>query len=161
METWQTRATTGKHPSGLYGGACTSTGHNVYLYGGHNDSGYDGSFHQLDIDSLEWAQLPSGPMRKCGCGMVSYEDKLILFGGFGTPSGPIQPGAQFIEDREYNDGRGWTNELHMFDIQKSEGCYLLRVYSLIPSLPQVQKICKISSPQKLCVLVSINLCGVC
>ena len=60
-------------------------------------------------------------MRKSGCGMVSYLDKLILFGGYGIPSGPTQPGAQFIKNSKYTDGRGWTNELHMFDVQKGEG----------------------------------------
>ena len=117
METWQTRATTGKNPHGLYSGACTSSGHLLLLYGGYDKSCYHDSLYQLDTDSLEWSQLPSGPMRKSGCGMVSYEDKLILFGGYGTPSGPIQTGAVFIENSKL-PGRGWTNELHMFEIQK-------------------------------------------
>ena len=56
-------------------------------------------------------------MRKAGCGMVSYDDQLILFGGYGTPSGPTQPGAEFVE---HTGGAGWTNELHMFNVQKGE-----------------------------------------
>ena len=52
--------------------------------------------------------------------LVSYEDKLILFGGYSSPSGPTQPGAQFIKDSRYTDGDGWTNELHVFDVQKGK-----------------------------------------
>ena len=119
METWQTRATTGKCPPTVYRGSCTSSGHHLYLYGGSDGHCYNDSLHQLDTDSLEWSQLPSGPMKKIRCGMVSYEDKLILFGGYGTPSCPTQPGAEFVENRTTN-GRGWTNELHMFDLQKGD-----------------------------------------
>ena len=98
LETWQTRETTGKPPPGLYSGACISSGHHIYLYGGHNKgSRKQDSLHRLDTDSLKWSQLPSGPMRKTGCGMVCYDDQLILFGGYGIPSGPTQPGAEFVE----------------------------------------------------------------
>ena len=121
LETWQTRATTGKHPPALYSGSCTTSGHHLYLYGGVDGQLYHDSLYQLDTDSLEWSQLPNGPMRKSGSGMVSYEDKLILFGGYGPPSGPTQPGAQFIKKGRFTESRGWTNELHMFDVQKGEG----------------------------------------
>ncbi len=118
MERWQTRATTGQPHPGLYDGACTSSGNHLYLYGGYDQSRFQDSLYRLDTDSLEWSQLPSGPMRKIGCGMVSYKEKLILFGGYGIPSGPTQPGAEFIK---ITDGHGWTNELHTFDVQKGEG----------------------------------------
>ena len=124
METWQTRATTGKHPPGLCDGACTSSGHHLYVYGGWDGSHHHDSLHQLDTDSLVWSQLPSGPIRKSGCGMVSYEDRLIVFGGHGIPSGPTQPGAEFIKDSMFIDGRGRTNELHLFDMQKSKNTEL-------------------------------------
>jgi hypothetical protein len=53
--------------------------------------------------------------------MVVNGNKLILFGGYGFPSHPIQPGAQFTEDSRYTNGVGWTNELHMFDLEEGEG----------------------------------------
>ena len=126
METWQTRTTTGKHPPGPYDGACTSSGHHLYVSGGDDGFGSDpsllkDSLHQLDTDSLEWSELPSGPTKKQKCAMVAYKDKLILFGGYGIPSGPMQPRAQFIEHNRFTDGRGWTNELHSFDLHKGEG----------------------------------------
>ena len=120
LERWQATSTTGKCPPCLTISACTSSGHHLYLYGGSDGSKFHDSLYQLDTDSLEWSQLPSGPMRKSGHGMVSYEDKLILFGGYGIPSGPTQPGAEFIKNSKHSDGRGWTNELHMFDIKKGK-----------------------------------------
>ena len=127
METWKTRATTGKHPPCVYSGACTSSGHHLYRYGGHESSDYHDSLYQLDTDSLEWSQLPSGPMRKCRCGTVSYEGNLILFGGYGPLSGPTLPGADYIENTT-SPGHGWTNELHMFDVQK--GTYILEWFQV-------------------------------
>ena len=121
-ETWQTKATTGSPPPGLYRGSCTSSSSapHIYLYGGWDVQQQHDSLHQLNIDSLEWTQLPSGPMRKAGCGMVSYEDQLILFGGYGVPSGPTQPGAEFMSNKR-TDGRGWTNELHSYHLKEGEG----------------------------------------
>ena len=56
-------------------------------------------------------------MRKGGCGMVSFlQDKLAVFGGYGIPTGPTQPGAMFTKDTEFATGSGWSNELHVFSI---------------------------------------------
>ena len=49
--------------------------------------------------------------------MVAYGNKLVLFGGYGIPSGPTQPGAEFVKNTSFTDGRGWTNELHSFDLK--------------------------------------------
>jgi hypothetical protein len=59
-------------------------------------------------------------MRKIGCGLISYDGKLVLFGGYGYPSGPTPSGADFIRDRMSTDGRGYTNELHIFDLKEGE-----------------------------------------
>ncbi len=48
------------------------------------------------------------------------EDQLILFGGYGYPSGPTQPGAEFIKSTKYTDGSGWTNELHSYSLKEGE-----------------------------------------
>lgn len=66
-----------------------------------------------------------GPMRKRSCRMVAYgHNKLALFGGFGIPTGCIQPGATFAKITEKI---GYTNELYMFNV--NEG---LRLDSQIP-----------------------------
>ena len=53
--------------------------------------------------------------------MVTYGNMLILFGGYGYPSGPTQPGAEFKKDSKFTGGAGWTNELHTFDLKEGEG----------------------------------------
>ena len=53
--------------------------------------------------------------------MIAQDSKLVLFGGYGIPSGPIQRGAEFIKQRDFTDGRGWTNEVHTFDLKEGEG----------------------------------------
>lgn len=124
MESWESKLTAGSPPSpGLYNGACASAGHYIYLYGGHDGPRYQSSLHQLDTETSKWTQLASdGPMRKIACGMVTYSNLIVLFGGYGVPSGPIQAGAEFIKNSMSGDGsiRGWTNELHTFDLYKGE-----------------------------------------
>ena len=121
LETWEKHSTTGL-PPGLYAGACTSLLDSFYWFGGENGSSGYNSLHRLDTTTLEWRELQplnqaDGPMRKRGCGMVSFlQDKLAVFGGYGVSTGPTQPGAMFIKDTDFTDGRGWSNELHVFNI---------------------------------------------
>ena len=121
LETWTRLNTTGTPPSGVWSGACAAVGHHLYTYGGldTSDSPVD-SFHQLDTRTLVWSELPNGPMRKAGSRMIAYDNKLFLLGGAGIPSGPIQPGSEFILDEYVNDGSGWRNEIHSFDPTKGE-----------------------------------------
>ena len=123
LESWYSEDTGGVLPPGLYVGACASVGHHVYVYGGVDGSAHQGSLHQLDTRTRTWKQLSStGPTRKAGCQMVAYDSNLVLFGGYGIPSGPTQPGAEFVKCSTFTDGRGWTNELHTFDVLiKGEG----------------------------------------
>ena len=91
------------------------------MFGGFDGSVDLNSLHQLDTQSWTWSELTkSGPMRKAGCGMIAFDRNLLLFGGYGLPSGPTQPGAKFINDSKYTYHRGWTNELHLFDFKKGE-----------------------------------------
>ena len=123
LESWSSEDTGGDvPPPGLHDGACAYSGHHVYVYGGYDGSAHQGSLHQLDTRTWTWKQLSStGPMRKAGCKMVAYDSNLVLFGGYGIPSGPTQPGAEFVKYSKYTDGSGLTNELHTFDLIKGEG----------------------------------------
>ena len=94
-ETWKTEATTGYPPPGLYGGASTTINDHLYVYGGQDGLNYYDSLHRLDMHSLQWSELPSGPTRKASCRMISHEDKLLLFGGL--------------------DGKQCNNDLHCFE----------------------------------------------
>ena len=117
---WDVNKCSGIPPPGLYTGACASAGHHVYLYGGSDGLCYQNSLNQLDTRSWTWKQLSrTGPMRKVGCGMVACDSKLVLFGGYGHPSDPTQPGADFMKDSKCTDV-GWTNELHTFDLKEGE-----------------------------------------
>ena len=58
--------------------------------------------------------------------MVTYGSKLVLFGGYGNQLDHTQPGANFFEDGNY--GNGWTNELHIFDLETGEARELELVY---------------------------------
>ena len=45
------------------------------------------------------------PMKKTGCGMVSFgQDKLVLFAGYGIPSPRVHPGSVFIPNKGVTDG---------------------------------------------------------
>ena len=120
LECWEHCECSGPLPPALYEGCCASTGDQLYMYGGRDGSAYQGCLYQLDPKSRKWQQLSSdGPMRKIGCRMVIYGRKLVLFGGYGIPSDPTQPGAQFIKNAIHNDGISvWTNELHIFDLEE-------------------------------------------
>lgn len=109
------------HP-GLESAACTSFGGRMYVYGGRiNQNTYVDVLSCLDLGTLAWSQLSpgeNGPMRKIGAGMVPFHhDKLIVIGGFGFLTGPTQPGSSFVST-DLSDGRGWSNEIHVFDISQ-------------------------------------------
>ena len=122
LETWEKQSTTGAAPPGLRDGACTSLLDSLYWFGGYDASSYYNSLHSLDTTTLEWRELQplnqaDGPMKKTGCGMVSFlQDQLAVFGGYGIPTGPTQPGAMLTKSIDFTDGRGWSNEFHVFDI---------------------------------------------
>ena len=125
-EVWCQRGTGGTPHPGLTGAACTSFGNRLFIYGGYCDdtfSNISGALNCLDLTTLTWSQLSlaggtaGGPMRKAGCGIVHFHhDKLAVIGGGGIPTGPTQPGSSFIT--EVTDGRGSTNEIHVFDISQ-------------------------------------------
>ena len=125
-ETWREIPIIGTPPEGLYDGTATYSDHFLYTYGGHNGTSYSSSLNQLDTRSYTWTQLSSqhecGPMRKTGCGIIYYNNSLIICGGVGNPSSKLQAGSQFIKSTKYKDDTGWTNEIHVFNI--SEGSKL-------------------------------------
>ena len=123
LEAWQQDATTGVPPPASYGGGCTSVHESLLQYGGWDGKSYVRSLHQLNTVTLNWEELhqstPQGPMAKHGCGLASFQGgKVGLFGGYSIPTGPTQPGSTFTRDTRYSDGRGWTNEFHLFDLQE-------------------------------------------
>ena len=125
LETWEEHHTTGLPPSGLYDGACTSLLDSLYWFGGYDSRCFHNSLHKLDPTTLEWSELQplnqaDGPMRKAGCGMVSFlQNRLAMFGGYGILTDSIQPGAMFTKSTTFPGGKGWSNELNVFNIMES------------------------------------------
>ena len=120
LEAWRQLNTAGTPHPGLSGAACVSDGENVFTYGGHSGKRFEGVLSRLNLETLTWSQLSpetaGGPMRKSSCGLIIVQDKLVLIGGYGVPTGPIQPQATL--DTRFTDGKGSSNEIHEFNMSQ-------------------------------------------
>ena len=126
LEQWRTQeVVAGSAPKEMYAGACcVSPSGDLYVYGGMDTNyAWHGELHKLDSGSLSWIQLTeesdaSGPMKKNACGLVFVgQHQLVIIGGYGVPHGPTQPGSSFIKNTKSTSGSGWTNEIHVFDLE--------------------------------------------
>ena len=108
--------------------SCVATNRRMYVFGGCGSSlfglskTYYKDMYELDLVSFKWHHLRAvndqeGPLAKYLCGMVLYdEDILVVFGGFGVKSNGVmyQSGAEY---HMIDSGTGmWTNEMHLFHI---------------------------------------------
>ena len=126
FETWEEQATEGTPFLGLYRGACTSALDKMYVYGGNDGSNLHGSLHVLDINTKRWSVLSgesstgTTPMIKVGCGLACcLGDNLSLFGGYcRNLDNSIQGGSSFIANHNFEDGRGWSNEFHLYSLRE-------------------------------------------
>ena len=138
---WNQMPTTGPNPPGLNRSACTSIGSKIFSYGGWTWESYTDALCELDTTTMQWRQHqplnPSeGPMRKSDAGMIALSSNLLcVIGGYGIPSGTIRPMSKFTKDSRYSDGRGWTNEVHVYNTETSM-CQLDAVNYYILQQPQ-------------------------
>ena len=121
-ETWNTRATTGAPPPGLYDGGCTVIDNSLYYFGGSDGYSCYNSLHCINSITAEWKELSSlnpgnQPVPKTGFGIVTYTEtaSVAIFAGVCVTHQPTQAGARFIESTKYT-GFGWTNEFHLFNL---------------------------------------------
>ena len=121
-ELWEQRQVTGDAPSpGSCAAASASLHDDLFSFGGGDDRGkYQNTLHRLDTKMWRWCQLSAqnaegAPMPRYGCGLISFRDSLAVFGGYGIPRGPTEP-RSFIKNTSSTDGRGWTNEFHMYSV---------------------------------------------
>ena len=118
-ELWSPLATIGAPTSNLCDGASTSHEGSSFMFGGYDGSSRYNCLYQLDQNnkfSEHKFSTEVSPMKKVGCRMISYNKSLLLFGGQGTASYPIQPGSELI-----NEFTGdYTNELHSFNLEEGE-----------------------------------------
>ena len=132
---WQQKKVTGETPvPGICSVASASINDDLFTFGGHDGSTYFNSLHKLK-DVSQWFELcpqnesEDSPMAKIGAGMVAFGDDLAVIGGYGTPHGPTQPGSSFIRDTRHEDGRGWTNEIHTYNLKNG---VFIHVQDLFP-----------------------------
>ena len=129
LEVWKEVLTHGSPPPAVFQGASAHSQHYLYVYGGQKDDGsYSGCLHRLDTKTSFWTQLAAhsaaAPMKKLECGMTVYENSVILIGGYGVLTGPIHPGSKWVcvdeDDNEDPNTRGWTKEMHKYDLREGE-----------------------------------------
>ena len=138
-ELWEQRQVEGDPPSpGTYVAASASLHDDLFSFGGWDGSYYFNALHRLDTKTWRWCQLSpqnaeEAPMPKIGCGMISFGDKLGVFGGYGIPKGPTEP-QSFIKNTRFTDGRGWTNEFHIYHLKEG-------VYNSYYQLNSSRKVC--------------------
>ena len=122
-ESWEQRPVTGDVPSpGTYAAASASLHYDLFSFGGHDGSQYFNTLRRLDTEKLCWSQVSpqnanGAPMPKTGCGILAFANGLGVFGGYGVPQGPTEP-RSFIKDTASTDGRGWTNEFHIYNLSQ-------------------------------------------
>ena len=128
LESWRQLETHGPTPPGLFNGASAHSESYLYVYGGTKRDGfYSGCLHSLDTKISSWTQLAAhsanAPMKKIGCGMIVYDNSVIVVGGIGVRNGPIQPGSEWRGNdvKEDPSTKGWTNEMHKYDLREGKG----------------------------------------
>ena len=123
---WEHRAIyVDNKPRGVRSGGFVAQGKFIYSFGGRDDTGFGrfNTLHKFDTEELRWIAFPPSivstetPIPKAGCEPVIIDNKLCVFGGYGTPTDPrIQPGSDFHHDEGVHD-RGNTNEFHVYNLK--------------------------------------------
>ena len=122
-ESWEQRPVTGDAPApGTYNAASASLHDDLFSFGGHDGSQNLNTLRRLNTEKLCWSQVSpqnadGAPMPKWGCGMIALGRGLGVFGGFGVPRGLTEP-QSFIKKTGSTDGRGWTNEFHIYNLSQ-------------------------------------------
>ena len=128
---WERRSTTATPPAGVMDYACTNIRDSILYFGGSCklDDCFHNDLFELDTLTNEWREIinfspANGPMRKCDCGMISFnmnaEDNLLVIGGFGPTPITTHTGYKYITDTR-NPNHCYTNEIHTMCVNSSPG----------------------------------------
>ena len=127
---WERHRTRGSSHSGVNYYATATVDKDIYYFGGHCGHGnccYN-NVSKLDTAKLKWHEIKvnpfGGPMKKHGCGMVSFkcdgESYLFVVGGYGqVEDGEKQPGAIYTFSAT-TPKIARTNEQHVLSLTKSK-----------------------------------------
>ena len=125
--------TTATPPAGVMYYACTNIRDNILYFGGsckpldcfHNE------LFKLDTLTNEWREIinscpDNGPMRKRGCGMISFningEDNLLVIGGIGHIPITTQMKSHYTRNIHSNiPNPCYTDEIHTMCVNSSPG----------------------------------------
>ena len=125
---WERRSTTAIPPEGVMNYAYTNIRDSILYFGGrcqprdcfHND------LFQLNTLTNEWREIINSspdnrPIKKSGCGMISYEDdNLLVIGGFGPIPITTHTGSKYIPHPNIPN-HCYTNEIHTMCVNSSPG----------------------------------------
>ena len=135
-ERWALQRTTGSPPPGLCEGGCAIIGNHMYCFGGDDGSSWYDDLHKLNLETFQWSKVHpkngqlKGPIRKGSFNAIVLDERyLCYFGGYGFGS---TCKSTFSVNSFFTDGRGWTNEFHLFDVQQGT---ITSVFAFIYSVP--------------------------
>ena len=125
------RITTATPPAGVVNYACTNMRDNILYFGGSCKPGdcFHNDLFELNTLTNEWSEIINsppynGPMRKSGCGMISFninaEDNLLVIGGFGPTPITTRTGSKYIPHPNIPN-HCYTNEIHTMCVNSSPG----------------------------------------
>ena len=153
---WNTQDSDGIPHPGLSEVACASFENFLYFYGGNDGEELNGILSQLDLKTMTWLRLSSEkadncPMRKDACGMAHFKtdggkQKLLIMCGYAnlTSEADMQNGgssdgnSSFRRDERAQTAAGWTNEIHLFNIESGrEGMTLMHAIAVLILLPAI------------------------
>ena len=130
---WERNVTTATPPVGVMYYACTNIRDKILYFGGsckpldcfHNE------LFELDTLTNKWREIinsspDNGPMRKRGCGMISFnintEENLLVIGGIGYIPITTQTKSQYKHISYANTTNlCYTNEIHTMCVISSPG----------------------------------------
>lgn len=121
---WEQKEVKGEAPPpGTLGSASASANNELFTFGGFDGRNRFNMVHKLDTKTWQWNQLSSqnaegAPMPKAVCGTVLFRDNLAVFGGYGQSCGPTVPGSFMKTAKDSPIRTGWTNEFHVYNLNK-------------------------------------------
>ena len=130
---WERKPTTATPPAGVMYYACTNVRDRILYFGGSCNplDCFHNELFELDTLTNAWREiinssLDNGPMRKRGCGMISFninaEDNLLVIGGIGYKPITTQTNFQYIDAPDPDvPNLCYTNEIHTMCVNSSPG----------------------------------------